>query len=60
MLKPTNRLRWVKRENRNGETEHGDTVYLDFVLQQLWEDPEFPTLEFKTLKEWRDIPVETE
>lgn len=64
MLKPTNRLRWLKHNSdptNIGFTSGGQMVYAEKVLQQLWVEPDPYDMGMPDLtREWRDIPIETE
>ena len=51
---PTNKLRFVEREERHWQDDRTYNARRVRILQQWWEP------EFTELGEWRDVPVEME
>jgi hypothetical protein len=58
-MKPTNKLRWLKKGIGEYVGNISGAVYADAVLQQLWE-PEGTTEIASLDPEWRDVPTEWE
>ena len=55
-MTPTNKLRFVEREERHWHDDRTYSVRRVRILQQWWEYPDKP----EWPGEWRDVPVEVE